>query len=196
MERITADFVAERFHLNNPDSVDLLYGNGNDKCVLAGNGWQDYTDMVEWAGSHDLSNSANYDYICSLMDTENYATYVAAEIVIGNSDSGNIKYWRSAETDNKWRWILYDFCWAMNRNDKYSDTATVGYRRDFFSRYFNVEGHGSSKATSTVLIRALLENASFRQMFLEKTAIMINDIYSPEKINAMVDRLQGNIAEE
>ncbi len=196
MERITADFVTERFHLNNPDSVDLLYGNGNDKCVLAGNGWQDYTDMVEWAGSHDLSNSANYDYICSLMDTENYATYVAAEIVIGNSDSGNIKYWRSAETDNKWRWILYDFCWAMNRNDKYSDTATVGYRRDFFSRYFNVEGHGSSKATSTVLIRALLENASFRQMFLEKTAIMINDIYSPEKINAMVDRLQGNIAEE
>lgn len=196
MERITADFVAQRFNLANPDSVDLLFGNGNQFCVLAGNGWQDYTEMVEWAGSHDLSNQANYDYISSLMDVENYATYVAAEIVIGNSDSGNIKYWRSTETDNKWRWILYDFCWAMNRNDKYSDTATVGYRRDFYSRYFHPEGHGSGKAASTVLIRALLENAGFRQMFIEKAAIMLNEVYTPEKINAMVDRLQGNIAEE
>ena len=130
------------------------------------------------------------------MDTENYATYVAAEIIVGNTDSANIKYWRSAEYDNKWRWIFYDFCWAMNRNDDNSDTATSGYRRDFFSRYFNPEGHGNSKGASTVLIRALLENATFKQMFLEKVALMINDVYTPEKINAMVDRLQGNIMEE
>lgn len=196
MERITEDFVASRFGLSNPDSVDLLFGNGNQFCVLAGDGWKDYTDMVEWAGSHDLSDPANYDYINTLMDTENYAAYVAAEIIVGNSDSGNVKYWRSAEYDNKWRWIFYDFCWAMNRNDNYSDTATVGYRRDFFSRYFHPDGHGASKATSTVLIRALLANSTFRQTFLEKVALMINDVYTPEKINAMVDRLQGNIAEE
>ncbi|NLI53385.1 MAG: hypothetical protein GX417_03575 [Clostridiales bacterium] len=196
MEKITADFVTERFHLANPDAVDMLFGNGNQYCVLAGNGWEDYTKMVEWAGSNDLSNAANYDYINTLMDTENYATYVAAEIVVGNTDSGNVKYWRSSEYDNKWRWIFYDFCWAMNRNDKYSDTATSGYRRDFYSRYFNPEGHGNGKASSTVLIRALLGNATFRQMFLEKVALMINDVYTPDKILAMVDKLQGNIAEE
>ena len=33
-------------------------------------------------------------------------------------------------------------------------------------------------------------------MFLEKTAIMLNVAFTPEKINAMVDRLQGNIAAE
>ena len=196
MERITEDFVASRFHLANPDSVDLLFGNGNQFCVIAGDGWRDYTAMVEWAGSNDLGNSANYEYISSLMDVENYATYIAAEIIVGNSDSGNLKYWRSPEYDNKWRWIFYDFCWAMNRNDDKSVTATVGYRRDFFSRYFHPEGHGSGKAASTVLSRALLENASFRQMFLEKVAIMLNEIYTPEKINAMVDRLQGNIDAE
>ena len=196
MERIKEDFVASRFHLSNPDSVDLLYGNGNQFCVLAGNGWEDYTEMVEWAGSNDLSNPSNYEHINTLMDTENYATYVAAEIVIGNTDSGNVKYWRSPEKDNKWRWILYDFCWAMNRNDDNEDAYSSGYRRDFYSRYFNPEGHGSSKATSTVLIRALLQNPTFKQMFLEKVAIMLNEVYTPEKINAMVDRLQGNIAEE
>jgi hypothetical protein len=195
-EKITEHFVAQRFHLSNPKSVDMLFGNGNQFCVLAGNGWEDYTEMVEWAGSHDLSNSANYDYINTLMDAENYATFVAAEIIVGNTDSGNIKYWRSAEYDNKWRWIFYDFCWAMNRNDDRPDSSSSGYRRDFFSRYFDPAGHGQSKATSTVLIRALLANATFRQIFLEKVALMINDVFTPEKINAMVDRLQGNISEE
>ena len=196
MERIKEDFIASRFHLSNPASVDILYGNGNQFCVLAGNGWEDYTEMVEWAGSNDLSNPSNYDHIGTLMDVENFATYTAAEIIIGNTDSGNLKYWRSSEYDSKWRWILYDFCWAMNRDDKNSDAYTSGFRRDFFSRYFDPEGHGSSKATSTVLIRALLANSDFKQMFLQKVAIMMNDIYSPEKINAMVDRLQNNIASE
>ena len=56
--------------------------------------------------------------------------------------------------------------------------------------------NGMDLGASTVLIRALLQNNTFRQMFLEKVALMINDVYTPEKINAMVDRLQGNIAEE
>jgi CotH kinase protein len=47
-----------------------------------------------------------------------------------------------------------------------------------------------------VLIRALLANSTFRQMFLEKVALMINDVFTPEKINAMVERLQSNIMEE
>ncbi len=196
MEKITEHFVAQRFQLANPKSIDMLFGNGNQYCVLAGDGWQDYSDMVEWAGSHDLGDPSNYDYINSLMDTENYATFVAAEIIVGNTDSANIKYWRSAEYDNKWRWIFYDFCWAMNRDDDREDAYTSGYRRDFFSRYFDPEGHGNAKAASTVLIRALLENSTFQQMFLEKVALMINDVYTPEKINAMVDRLQGNIMEE
>ena len=174
----------------------MLMGNGNVNCVIAGNGWQDYSDMVEWAGSHDLSNSANYDYICSLMDVENYATYCAAEIVVGNTDTGNIKYWRSSETDNKWRWLFYDFCWAMNRNDDNSDAYTSGYRRDFFTRYFDPDGHGSGKSTSTVLSRALLQNASFRALFLEKVALMLNEVYTPEKINARVDELENNIMDE
>jgi len=196
MEKITEHFIAQRFNLSNPKSIDMLFGNGNQFCVLAGNGWEDYTEMVEWAGSHDLSDPSNYDYINTLMDTENYATYVAAEIIVGNTDSANIKYWRSAEYDNKWRWIFYDFCWAMNRDDKQEDAYSSGYRRDFFSRYFDPVGHGTSKAASTVLIRALLQNSTFRQMFLEKVALMINDVFTPEKINAKVDLLEGNIKEE
>lgn len=195
-EKITKYFIASHYDIADPDSIDILMGNGNNMCVISGDGWEDYTDMVEWAGSHDLSNSANYEYICSLMDVENFAAYTAAEIVVGNTDTGNIKYWRTEETDNKWRWLFYDFCWAMNRNDNYSDSSTSGYRRDFFSKYFHETGHGAGKSTSTVLVRALLQNASFRALFLEKVALMLNEVFTPEKINARVDELQAAIFDE
>ena len=195
-EKITKYFIASHYDIADPDSIDILMGNGNNMCVISGDGWEDYTDMVEWAGSHDLSNSANYEYICSLMDVENFAAYTAAEIVVGNTDTGNIKYWRTKETDNKWRWLFYDFCWAMNRNDNYSDSSTSGYRRNFFSKYFNEQGHGAGKSTSTVLVRALLQNASFRALFLEKVALMLNEVFTPEKINARIDELQAAIFDE
>lgn len=195
-EKISKHFIGEHYGVSDVDNIDILMGNGNEKCVINGNGWREYTDMVNWADQHDLSQQANYDYICSLMDVENFAAYCAAEVVVGNTDSGNIKFWRSTELDNKWRWLYYDFCWAMNRNDDLPETSTSGYRRDFFSRYFHPEGHGSGKNTSTKLSRALLQNSTFRALFLEKVAIMLNEVYTPEKIIARVDECQSTIMEE
>ncbi len=197
-EKINGTFIAQHYGLNNPDAIDILMGNGNDKCVISGdpNCWKDYSDMVTWADTHDLSDAQNYAKICSMIDVENFAAYCATEILVGNTDSGNIKYWRSEELDNKWRWLLYDFCWAFNRDDKNSDAKSSGFRRDFFSKYFHVDGHGASRATSTKLSRALLKNASFRELFLQKCAILVNEVYTEEKIIARVDACQSKIAAE
>lgn len=197
-EKISKYFLSQHYGVADPDSIDILVGNGNELCYVAGStsAWKEYTKMVTWANEHDLSVQSNYDYICSLMDVENFAAYCAAEIVVGNTDTGNIKYWRSSELDNKWRWLYYDFCWGMNRNDNNSDTGTSGYRRDFFSKYFHVEGHGVGRNTSTKLSRALLKNAQFRALFLQKVAYLLNDVYTPEKILARVEQCQSAIADE
>ncbi len=197
-EKITKYFLSQHYGVADPDSIDILMGNGNEKCIIAGapGAYKEYLAMVEWADTHDMTQASNYEYIRSLMDVDNFAAYCAAEVVVGNTDTGNIKYWRTKELDNRWRWLFYDFCWGMNRNDDNSDTATSGYRRDFFSRYFHEQGHGAGKATSTELSRALLKNADFRALFLSKVAIMLNEVYTPEKIIARVDECQAAISEE
>ena len=195
-EKITSNFIAQHYGLANPDAIDILMGNGNEKCVIAGDGWRDYTALVDWAHTHDLSNPQNYAYVCSQIDEKNLALYTAAEIIVGNTDTGNIKYWRTKETDNKWRWLFYDFCWAMNRNDDSSDEYTSGYRRDFFARYFHEEGHGASKATSTKLIRALLNNPTWKQHLLDYSVYLFKEVYTTEKIIARVDECQGRITDE
>ena len=175
-EKVSRGFIAQHYSVTNKDSIDVLRGNGvlvagDPKCV------DDYAALIDFCKSKncDLSNYGDYEYVCSKIDVENFALYCAAEIIVGNNDSGNIKWWRSSEKD---------------------DSTTNGYRRDFFSKYFNPEGHGAGKGFSTVLARSLLKNNDFVEIFLKYCAVMVNEVYSPEKINAKVDALSGNIASE
>ncbi len=122
--------------------------------------------------------------------------YCALEIIVGNTDTGNIKFWRSSEKDSRWRWLPYDFDWAMNRNDNESETTTTGYRRDFFYKYLREEGHGAGKGFSTVLARSLLQNNEFVEIFLKYCGVMFKDVYSTEKIVAKANELADNIDAE
>jgi hypothetical protein len=196
-EKVSRTFLAQHYSIKNKDSIDVLKGNGvysagDPKAV------DDYAALINFCKSKDcdLSNYGDYEYVCSQIDVENFAMYCAVEILVGNNDSGNIKWWRSSEKDGKWRWILYDFDDAMARNDDLPDATTNGYRRDFFSKYFHPQGHGAGKGFSTVLARSLLKNNDFVEIFLKYCALLTNDVYSPEKIVAKVDALSGNIASE
>ena len=196
-EKVSRAYIAQHYSVTNKDSIDILRGNG---VLVSGDpkAVDDYNALIDFCKSKncDLSNYGDYEYVCSQMDVENFALYCAAEIIVGNNDSGNIKWWRSSEKDGKWRWIYYDFCDAMARNDEKDDSVTNGYRRDFFSKYFNPEGHGAGKGFSTVLARSLLKNNEFVEIFLKACALMVNDVYSPEKIDAKVDVLSSTIASE
>ena len=196
-EKISRSFIAQHYSITNKDSIDVMkwngvYAAGDPDCV------KDYQALIDFCKSKncDLSNYGDYEYVCSQIDVENFAMYCAVEIVTGNNDSGNIKWWRSSEKDGKWRWILYDFDDAMARNDEKEEAYTNGYRRDFFTKYFHPDGHGAGKGFSTVLARSLLKNNDFVEIFLKYCAVMVNEVYSPEKINAKVDVLSGNIASE
>ena len=196
-EKISRSFIAQHYSITNKDSIDVMkwngvYAAGDPDCV------KDYQALIDFCKSKncDLSNYGDYEYVCSQIDVENFAMYCAVEIVTGNNDSGNIKWWRSSEKDGKWRWILYDFDDAMARNDEKEEAYTNGYRRDFFTKYFHPDGHGAGKGFSTVLARSLLKNNDFVEIFLKYCAKMVNEVYSPEKIVAKVDALSGNIASE
>ena len=199
-EKVSKFFLAQHYGIEDTSTIDILVGNGNNSaCVVAGDGLDDYKALIDFCKSRncDLSNDSDYQYVADRIDIDNFAQYCAFEIIVGNTDSGNIKYWRSTELDNKWRWIAYDFCWAMNRETENSNLATTsGYRRDFFSKYFNPAGHGSGNGFDTTLGRSLLQNNKFVERFLYYCADFFNNVYTPDKINAKVDELQENIRYE
>lgn len=199
-EKVSKFYIAQHFGIEDTDSIDILVGNGKSTGNVVndvnGDALQDYMDLIAFCQGKncDLSNDSDYKYVCDRVDVRNFAQYCAFEIIVGNTDTGNIKWWRSTELDNKWRWLAYDFCWAFNREDASTDiTKTSGYRRDFFSKYFNPAGHGAGNSFDTTLGRSLMSNNQFVEIFLYYCADFFNNVYTPEKINAKVDELQGNI---
>ena len=199
-EKISKFYIAQHYGIQDVDSLDILRWNGNnEQCVVCGDGLQDYKDLIKFCEDRhcDLSNPSDYEYVCRQVDADQFAMYCAFEIIIGNTDTGNIKWWRSSEKDNKWRWIQYDYCWAMN-GDNASQAAekSTGYRRDFFWKYFDPAGHGAGKSFSTVLGRSMMSNNEFVKLFLKYCAYFYKEVYTPEKILAKVDLLQENIRKE
>ena len=199
-EKISKWYIAQHYGVEDAQTIDILKGNGNnDQCVVAGDGLEDYKALIKFCEDHNcnLSNQSDYDFVCSQIDADQFAMYCAFEIIIGNTDTGNIKWWRSSELDNKWRWIQYDYCWAMNGDNPSQEASkSTGYRRDYFWRYFDPAGHGSGQGFSTVLGRSMLSNNEFVKIFLKYCAYFYNEVYTPEKILAKTDQLQENIRHE
>jgi hypothetical protein len=207
-EKVSKFYIAQHYGIEDADTLDILKWNGNnEQCVVAGRvdergkyvGLEDYKALIAFCENHncDLSNPADYEYVCSQVDADQFAMYCAFEIIIGNTDTGNIKWWRSTEKDNKWRWIQYDYCWAMNGdNPSQEASSSTGFRRDYFWKYFDPAGHGAGKGFSTVLGRSMMSNNEFVKLFLKWCAYFYNEVFTPEKILAKVDELQENIRKE
>jgi hypothetical protein len=105
----------------------------------------------------------------------------------GNTDTGNIKFWMSPEYDGRWRWVFYDVDWAF---------LIANVENDTVAKYIDPEGHGVSKMFDSTLIVKLLQNAEFRQMFLDRFAFHINVTYAPERVIDRIDQIQAMIIDE
>ena len=172
-EKINADFVSTHYNVN-PDSVDLLQANST---VNHGSN-EDYRALMDYLRSknYNLSDERAYAYVIEQIDEVNFIDYSIAQMYCGNTDLGNIRFFRSSEYDNQWRWILYD-----------TDLGFQGGRLTSVWDYINPDGMGANHAISTALIRSLLTNDRFRQLFAERLEHAMKTTWSTERVLARID---------
>ena len=170
-EKLNEHYVAGHYNID-ASKAEVVTANGRTS--------DSYQALVGYAASNDLSIQANYDYICTLMDVDNYADYIVAEMIIGNADNGNIRFF--TYEGGKWRWIMYD----VDHGFRSASHNTV-------EAHLNPAGTGASDMFSTVLINALLKNPDFKKMFLEEMAYQLNNVWTPEIVNAYIDEFSGMI---
>ena len=173
-EKIDEHFIASHLGVSE-ESVDLLVGNGN---VVYGSN-DDWYGVLWYAKNYDLSKTSNYNYLKRSVDVESFADFIIAQAFYGNRDSGNIKYYRSSETDGKWRWILYDLDYAMTDDTDYG-TYGLFYMID-------PSGTGYAHRYSTTLINSLLRSPVFFDMFLRRFSFHLNNTFAPDRVISYVD---------
>ena len=175
-EKIDDEFISNHENVSR-ESADVLVRNGETIC---GNGARDYADLITYVNSHDLSKTSNYEYVCSLMDVESYADFKIAQVYSANIDLHNSKYYKTDEGDGKWRWIFYDQDFAFrDLNNSVARTIMPGYNN-----------------VSHELIRALLKNKEFRNLYLSKFAYHLSNTFSDETVQNKINDIYNQIYTE
>jgi hypothetical protein len=187
-EKINEHFIASNAGVS-PDQIDLLE---NNREVLRGDN-EHYTNLISFLQNNDIQLDENYTYVKSQMDVQDFVNYQVAEIYYGNEDwpSNNIKYWRPDSPKGKWRWIIYDTdfgfgLWGLNNVYKNS-------------LLFATESNGPDYPNppwSTFLLRTLLRNRDFRELFINSFADRINTSFRADTVIDLISTLRDNIDEE
>lgn len=170
------------------DNIDILKGNGKSANQTLNGSNKEYRELIEYVRNHDLRNEENLKYVTDRVDVVNYFDYQIAEMFWVNSDNGNIKFYKVP--GGKWKWILFDLDWGINTGED------NGYKRDGFLHVLNPNGTGYNDSFENDLIRALLKNPDMEELFLERCAYYLTEVYTAEAINAEIDQYVEIMAPE
>lgn len=181
----------ERIYGVDPENIDLLE---NDGGIIEGDA-DHYRAMLAFAENNLLSVQANYEYIKTLMDVQNFIDYQIANIFVANTDwpGNNIKYWRLKADqynpdaphghDGRWRWLMYDTDFG------FSMYGPLTHNTLQFAAAPNGPGW-PNPPWSTYLLRKLLTNNSFKNDFINRFADLMNTGLQSSRIVAIIKEMK------
>ena len=174
-EKISTHYVAGNFNCD-AENVTL--------CVQGGDNSASWQSLMSYIKRHDLSKQEHYDYVCQRVDIDNYIDYLCTQIWSGNSDLGNVKFFK-INPDGKWTWILYDTDFAFSN----SNNETI-------NTLLKPMDNSTYDLRCRRLASKLIKNPDFRDKFLKRLAWHIHEVWTEENINAQIDLLESAIADD
>ncbi|RJP71297.1 MAG: T9SS C-terminal target domain-containing protein [Ignavibacteriales bacterium] len=177
-EKINEWYIRDNYGID-PDNIDMIE---RDTTIIHGDA-ADYSELINFLRTQDITKAENYEYVKSRMDVHNYMDYMILEFFLANSDWpwNNVKIWRQKNPATKWRWIIYDTDYGFNGGH-------LGPDADMFSEISYQDVH------TTFLFFKLLENPEYKREFINRTADLLNTILSEEytanRINEFKERLE------
>lgn len=169
------------------DEIDLLKESyfAPDIEVKRGSDTAFYS-MYSYCKNTSATNTSFYSTMDSLLDLKNMIDYFAAETFYPNDDwmggtNNNLKLWRPRKAGGKFRYICYDLDFGLG----YSGSVTLNMLNT--ALYANPQNYQSE------LFYKLCQNPVFKNYFINRYADLMNTIFLPSSINAMVDTFTNQL---
>lgn len=158
------------------DHLDLLE---EDTLINVGN-YTIFDSMYQFVHTNDLSIDANYQIATTFFDVENIAETFIVELGLNNNDwlGNNIKYWRERKENARWRYLIFDMDIAMGRH------GWTTYDYNLFAE--KMADPGTNRHIN--IFKALIQNETFRNYFLNRHADLLNTIFRKEAFTKELDR--------
>ncbi len=179
MEKRNEYFIAQHENFDDPKNMNVGW---HSKEIRHGTN-ESYLDLVRYVNNHDMAQKENYDYISQRLDTDSFLDMMVNQIIVANSDYGNIMYYQLLP-DGKWKQIYYDFCWTFGSSEfPDGNHPTLYWRRH------------STKAGSD-LFNALLKYKPWFDKFIERFAWALKEVYNTERVISYIDKWYDTVKDE
>ncbi|MBL7870667.1 MAG: CotH kinase family protein [Cyclobacteriaceae bacterium] len=189
-EKIDGDYIESNYGIKKED-IDLVESWGN---AIEGSADAYNTYLATLATLNPVEPST-YDFIKNNIDVQEFINYLVTEIYFGNTDwpGNNVKFWRQRSTNGKFRWILWDldFGFGLFPGHSYSTHPTLNFATDPNS------GVGwPNPPWSTLHLRLLLQNPTFKSQFIQTMITAIGTSFHPQRIDDFVTNFKQRLNEE
>ena len=193
-ERFNKHFVETNYGID-ANTVTMIKHLGHE--VTASNGSPDeYKSLLSFVANSDFSGAgnANYAMVKTMMDVGNFADYMAAEAYIHNGDwpNNNVRAWKSP--NQPWKFMVYDldhgfdWMWGVNNQEFVQSTKIFPWI---------LKGGGNKPCKDegcfANLFIKLLESPDFVRLFLNRSAIMLQNNLNGANAAKVVDAMTATI---
>lgn len=188
-EKLNRHYIGAHHRGVDKDSIDLL--EHQETANFGSN--KRYKNFIAWIKNQDLSDEAAYQELQLKMNVSNFMDLQIAQIFFDNRDAGgNIKFWSSRIGENqRWNWILYDTDFGFGMYDKNS------YRHNSIQFFTKANGPSwPNPPWSTLILRKLLENESFRTEFSLRFTDYLNSRFREKNTLEQLSRFEEQLAPE
>lgn len=170
-------------HDLDPDNIKVYASWGG---VVEGEPDTEYFEFRDgYLAQNDITDPEVYQYVETVFDIENTIDYFFAELFFHNPDwpANNSKMWRSVDFDNRWRWLFYDLDGAFGEHRV--------EEKNLEQLLSEGELYNNNQAEwSTIVIRTLIKNQTFRQQFIERGKWLLQNQFSPSKMLPLLGQIQ------
>lgn len=171
MESLCEETLADRLGVHT-ESITLFKG-----YLYPGHKNLEIYQLMEYVEKHDMQVSEYYEYAKAHLALEDLIDWAIFEGYCHNADlSGNIRYFKSSETDDRWHFVFYD--------------VECGFKVD---ASFDVV---VSTGQTAIFIKALLKNSEFRDMFLKRLQFHCENTFRQDQVLPLLYWYDNAVREE
>ncbi|MDP6824476.1 MAG: CotH kinase family protein [Dehalococcoidia bacterium] len=181
-------FYLEQYFGIDPDAVDIMDGKDSN---IDGT-WYAWLAFYDYIAENDMSLPEHYDYITTQMDIASFIQYNVFSIYLARTDwpDHNTRRWRTTVPEGRWRWFMIDLDHSLAAGTGAFDHNTL----DFATNPDPDEW--GNPLWSTLILNKLLQNSTFRDLFISYYADHMNSILRSEFMQAKLAEVEANIAAE
>ena len=191
-EKINEHFISDNTHINSDDINILESTYETDGEVVNGENSK-YVKMLDFIKANSLQSDVNYNYVCEVIDIDNFIDYYLVQTYVDNTDwpGNNNKFWNTTNDASKYRWVLFDtdFGFGLYGSQNYSNN-TIAYASS------STQTGLHNETWATLLFRKLLGNAKFKERFAQRGCDYLNTYWQSDLIDPIIDEFKALFKDE